>query len=87
MVGALISRHSACKSECGALVSPNAGNALKQPLDRHTSGLATFDDGLNNIGRKVGKSQQPADMGLVELELPGNLHRVGIFSATKVSHP
>jgi hypothetical protein len=29
------------KSEHGALVSPNAGNTLKQPLDRHGSGPVT----------------------------------------------
>jgi hypothetical protein len=46
-------KSSARESECGALVSPNAGNTLKQPLDRHGSRLTTFDDRLNDVGRKV----------------------------------
>jgi hypothetical protein len=80
-------KNSSSKSEDGALVSPHAGNTMKQPLDRHGSRLATFDDCFDDIGRKVSKSQKPADIGVVEFELPGDLHRVGIFSATKVSHP
>jgi hypothetical protein len=35
------------KSECDAMLSPNASNALEQPLDGHASGLATFGDRLN----------------------------------------
>jgi hypothetical protein len=29
----------------------------------------------------------PTDVGVVELELPGDLRRVGIFSTSKVAHP
>jgi hypothetical protein len=35
---------SGSKSECRALVSPNARNTLNQPLDRHGARLATFDE-------------------------------------------
>jgi hypothetical protein len=86
VIGALV-RNSVSKSECGALVGPNAGNALKQPLDRHGPGLATFDDRLNDVGRQIAEPQDPADMGLIELELSGDRCCVGIFSAAKVSHP
>src|SRR5262249_5054795 len=44
-------RISASESEYGALVGPNAGNALKQTLHGHRSGLATIDDRLNDVGR------------------------------------
>ena len=37
------SKNSASKSEGGALVSPTARDALKQPLDRHASRLAPAD--------------------------------------------
>jgi hypothetical protein len=60
---------------------------LKQPLDRHGSGLVTFDNCFDDIGRKISKSQKPTDIGVVEFELPGDLRRVGVFSASKVSHP
>jgi hypothetical protein len=43
----------------------------------------TFDNRFDDIGRKVSKSQKPADIGIVELDLSGDLRRVGIFSASK----
>jgi hypothetical protein len=46
-------KNSASKSKRGVLVSPNTRNALKQPLDRHGSRLATFDDRLNDVGRQI----------------------------------
>jgi hypothetical protein len=60
---------------------PKCGNALQQPFDGHGSRLATFDDRLNDVRRKIAKSQKPADIGVVELELPGDLRRIGIFAA------
>jgi hypothetical protein len=39
---------------------------LKQPLDRHGSGLATFDDRLDDVARQISKPQNPADMGVVQ---------------------
>jgi len=78
---------SASKPEDGALVSPNAGNALQQPFYRHGSRLTAFDDRLNALRRKIGESQKPADMGVIELELPGDLCRISIFAAAKVLHP
>jgi hypothetical protein len=49
--------------------------------------LATIDDCLNDVGRQIAEPQDPADMGLIELEPSGDLGRVGIFSAAKVSNP
>jgi hypothetical protein len=83
----LLVRNSVSKSECGSLVGPNAGNALKQTLHGHRSRLATFDDRLNDVGRQIAEPQDPADMGLVELELSGDLGRVSIFVAAKIPHP
>jgi len=56
------------KSECDALLSPNARNALEQPLDGHASGLSTFGDRLNDIRCQITEPQNPADMSLIELE-------------------
>ncbi len=64
---------------------PNAGNTLKQPLNGQGSGLATFDNSLNDVGRQIADPQNPADMGVAQSEASG--HRVRIFSAAKVSHP
>jgi hypothetical protein len=50
-------------------------------------GLAAFEDRLDDIGRQVGKPQNPADMGVVELELSGDLRRVAAFSAAKITNP
>jgi hypothetical protein len=50
-------------------------------------GLAAFEDRLDDIGRQVGKPQNPADMGVVELELSGDLRRVAVFSAAKITNP
>jgi hypothetical protein len=49
--------------------------------------LAAFEDRLDDIGRQVGKPQNPADMGVVELELSGDLRRVAVFSAAKITNP
>jgi hypothetical protein len=46
-----------------------------------------FEDRLDDIGRQVGKPQNPADMGVVELELSGDLRRVAVFSAAKITNP
>jgi hypothetical protein len=78
---------STSKPECGALVCPNAGNTLKQPLDGQGSGLATVDNGLDDVGRQIAEPQDPADMGVAQSEASGDIHRVRIFSAAKVSHP
>ncbi len=80
-------RNSAGEPEYGALGGPNSGYALKQTPHGHRSGLATIDDRLNNVGRQIVEPQDPADMGLIELKLSGDLSCVGIFSAAKVSHP
>jgi hypothetical protein len=50
-------------------------------------GLAAFEDRMDDIGRQVGKPQNPADMGVVELELSGDLRRVAVFSAAKITNP
>jgi tetratricopeptide (TPR) repeat protein len=39
---------------------------LKQPLDRHGSGLVTLDNRFDDIGRKVSKSQKPTDVGVMD---------------------
>jgi len=36
----------------------------------YTSGLATFGDRLNDIRCQIAEPQNPADMSLIELELP-----------------
>ncbi len=79
--------NSASTSECDALAGPDAGNALQQTLDGHRPRLAALDDRLNDAGRQVSKSQNAADVRLVELKPAGDLCRAGIFSAAKVSHP
>ena len=67
-----LAKISASKPEGGALVCPNAGHTLKQPLDRHGSRLETFNDRLDDVGRQISKSQKPAHIGVVKLELPGD---------------
>jgi hypothetical protein len=44
--------------------------ALYEMPRRQRVGLAAFEDRMDDIGRQVGKPQNPADMGVVELELP-----------------
>jgi len=87
VIGTFVKESSTSKPECGALVSPNARNTSKQPFDGHGSRLATFDDRLDNVGRQIAEPQDPADMGVAQSEAPGDLYRVRIFSAVKVSHP
>src|SRR5947199_4559374 len=70
VIGALVKKSSTGKPECGALVCPNAGNTLKQPLDGQGSGLATFDNSLDDIGRQIAKPQNPADMGVAHSLTP-----------------
>ena len=69
MSHSLSQKYSTSKSEDGALVSPKVGNTMKQPLDRHGSGLTTFDNRFDDIGRKVGKSQKPSDIGTILIVL------------------
>ena len=68
------------ESECGALVGPRERNPSEQELDGQRSGLTAFDDGLDNVGRKKGKAQEPSDMCIAETEAPGNFGGVGIFA-------
>src|SRR6266536_5340284 len=75
------------KPECGALVRPNTRNTLQQPLDGQGSGLATFDDRLDNVGRQVAEPQDSADIGVAQSVASCDLHRGRIYSASKGSHP
>jgi len=45
------------ESECGALVGPGERNPLQQQFDRQRAGLAVFGNGLDNVGRKIGRPQ------------------------------
>ena len=56
-------------------------------IPRRDARLATFDDRLDDVGRQIAEPQNPADMGVVELELSGDRSRVGISSAAKLPHP
>ena len=75
------------ESECGALISPCTGNTLEQPPNSQGTRLATFDNGFDDVRREIAKPQHPADMGIVELEAPGDFSSVPVLPVTKVPHP
>src|SRR4051812_15705218 len=50
---------SMSEPEGGALVGPGERNPSQQQLDRQGARLAAFDNGLDDVGRKIGKPEQP----------------------------
>src|SRR4029077_1056071 len=80
-------RRSAGEPEYLALIGPRTRNALQQPPDGQGTGLAPLHDGFNDIRGQIPEPQQPADMRVVELEVPGNLIGVVVCPITKALHP
>jgi hypothetical protein len=50
------------ESECVALIGPGERNTLQQQLDGNRAGLPAFSDGLDNLGRNIGQSQESTDV-------------------------
>jgi hypothetical protein len=68
------------ESERVALVGPVKRNTLQQPLDRKRVGLPAFGNGLDNLGRNIGESQEPTDLRVTQAEAASNLYRVGYIA-------
>jgi len=70
------------ESECGALVGPGERNPLQQQLDRQRARLAVFDNGLDNVGRKIGRPQKPVNMGVAQTEASRNFDGIAVFATS-----
>jgi len=75
------------ESECVALVGPGERNTLQQQLDGKRAGLPAFGNGLDNLGRNIGESQEPTDVRVTQAEAASNLYRVGISPLSQCEHP
>ena len=45
-----------------------SGNTLQHQLDGKRAGLPAFGNGLDNLGRNIGESQEPTDVRVTQAE-------------------